>query len=83
MARPQGGTIHNLRTEYSPTQKECNNRFIIGLKFGGHPLKKIGRGGGGEGKRNAVANLPGPILSNTEVPAPVRDHQNCKARAKG
>ena len=27
LARPQGGTIHNLRTEYFPSQS-CNNIYI-------------------------------------------------------
>ena len=51
LARLQGGTIHNLRTEYSlycPTLKGMQyNRFIIRLKFGGHSLGK----GRGKGKR--------------------------------
>ena len=44
LARPQGRTIHNIPL-YCPTQKECNNRFIICLSDSNLVGEKIGRGG--------------------------------------
>ena len=52
LARPQGGSIQNLRTEYflyGMTQKECNNNYNYDSTKSGQREEK--NGGGGKGRK--------------------------------
>ena len=48
MARLQGGTIHNPRTEYSPVLSDPKGMILL---YGSNLVGENGRGGGGGGGR--------------------------------